>query len=66
MTLARRSLLRAAGTGALTLLPLGSGSVLRAATPDPVPPWTDAPAAACPPRPSGARPGLGGAGAQPA
>ncbi len=51
MTLARRSLLRAAGAGALTLQPLASGSVLRAATPDPLAPWADAPAAAAHPDP---------------
>lgn len=51
MTLARRSVLRAAGTGALTLLPLGSGAVLRAATSDPLAPWADAPAAAAHPDP---------------
>lgn len=49
--LARRSLLRAAGAGALTLLPIGTSSVLRAATPDPLAPWADAPAAAAHPDP---------------
>ena len=49
MTLDRRSLLRAAGAGALTLLPLGAGSVVRAATPDPLAPWAAAPAAAAHP-----------------
>jgi hypothetical protein len=49
MTLDRRSLLRAAGAGALTLMPLGAGSVVRAATPDPLAPWAAAPAAAAHP-----------------
>ena len=51
MTFARRSLLRAAGAGALTLTSFGAGSVVRAATPDPLAPWAAAPAAAAHPDP---------------
>lgn len=51
MRLARRSILRTAGAGALALLPVGTGSVVRAATPDPAAPWDAAPAAAAHPDP---------------
>lgn len=51
MTLARRSFLRAAGAGALTLKPFGAGSIVQAATPDPLAAWAAAPAAAAHPDP---------------
>ncbi|WP_237214303.1 Acg family FMN-binding oxidoreductase [Falsiroseomonas oryziterrae] len=57
MTPSRRLLLRAAGAGALSVLPLGrGGQVVRAATPDPLArdplaPWANAPAAAAHPDP---------------
>lgn len=51
MTLARRSVLRAAGAGALVLLAAGRGTVVRAATADPLAPWAAAPAAAAHPDP---------------
>jgi hypothetical protein len=48
----RRSFLRAAGAGALALLPLGArGQQVRAAAPDPLAPWAAAPAAAAHPDP---------------
>lgn len=47
MNPSRRSLLRAAGAGAIALLPLdGVGQVVRAASPDPLAPWAEAEAAA--------------------
>jgi hypothetical protein len=52
MTPSRRSLLRAAGAGALLLSPLGrAGQVVRAAEADPAAPWAEAPAAAAHPDP---------------
>lgn len=44
----RRQILRAAGTAALALAPLGTGhgQAVRAASPDPTAPWASAPAAA--------------------
>ncbi|MGG5820519.1 Acg family FMN-binding oxidoreductase [Falsiroseomonas sp. HW251] len=50
MSLPRRSLLRAA-SGALALVPLGGVTVLRAADPDPLAPWAEAPRAAAHPDP---------------
>jgi hypothetical protein len=52
MALSRRTVLRATGASALTLLPLaGGGQVVRAAAPDPLAPWREAPAAALHPDP---------------
>jgi hypothetical protein len=51
VSLDRRSILRTASAGALALLPLGKGTVVRAATPDPLAPWAQAPAAASHPDP---------------
>jgi hypothetical protein len=52
MTSSRRVFLRAAGAAGLALLPIGrGGQLVRAASPDPLAPWAEAPAAAAHPDP---------------